>query len=139
MSSHPNERLAPGTRDPAKFGSHPLRRNSPTMSTALATRIKAAFERSGLSQLDLATAVGVDESTVSLWLSGGRTPRVKNLEKLARAMGLEASELWSGPEATPANAAQASVLHHMSFLDPVQQEAVAGLVRSMRAASPPDD
>ncbi len=105
------------------------------MTTTLADKIKAAFDRSGLSQRDLATAVGVDESTVSLWLSGGRVPRVKNLERLARAMGLEASELWNGPEATPASEAQAHVLEDMNYLSPTQQEVVAALVRSMRRGS----
>jgi transcriptional regulator with XRE-family HTH domain len=105
------------------------------MTTALADKIRSAFERSGLSQRDLATAVGVDESTVSLWLSGERTPRVKNLEKLARAMGLEARELWSGPEATPVNEVQAKVLEDMNHLSPAQQEVVAAVVRSMRSGA----
>lgn len=105
------------------------------MTTALTAKIKAAFERSGKSQRDVATAVGVDESTVSLWLSGERTPRVKNLEKLARALGVEAKELWTGPEATPATEVQAKVLEDMNYLSPTQQEVVAALVRSMRYGS----
>lgn len=117
---------------PRQYVSHPLRFWPPKMATALTAKIKAAFERSGLTQRDLANAVGVDESTVSLWLSGERTPRVKNLERLARAMGLEASELWNGPEATPATEIQAKVLEDMNFLSPTQQEVVAALVRSMR-------
>lgn len=109
-----------------------MRRNHPTMSTPIAEKIKSAFERSGLSQRELADKVGVDESTVSLWLSGGRIPRVKNLEKLAQAMGIEARELWSGPEATPVSEVQAQVLEDMAHLSPTQQEVVAALVRSMR-------
>ncbi len=57
---------------------------------------------------------------------------MKNLEKLAKAMGLEARDLWSGPEVVPATAAQKSVLDDMNQLDPTQQEIVAALVRSMR-------
>lgn len=57
---------------------------------------------------------------------------MKNLEELARVMGVEMADLWSGPEAVPATAAQAAVLEEMSHLDETQQEAIAALVRSMR-------
>lgn len=103
------------------------------MTSSLPARIQAALDKSGMTQRDLAAAIKMDESTVSLWLSGERTPRVKNLEKLAKALGIEARELWSGPEATPANEVQAQVLQDMAHLSPTQQEMIAGLVKSMRA------
>lgn len=37
-------------------------------------RIKALRERMGLNQTDFAKEVGVDQSTLSLWESGGRSP-----------------------------------------------------------------
>lgn len=103
------------------------------MSTNLAANIKAAFDRGDFNQRALADAIGVHESTVSLWISGKRTPGMKNLEKLARAMGLETTALWAGPEAMPATAAQKAVLEDMNQLDATQQEIVAALVRSMKA------
>lgn len=118
----------------SQFQSHLLRAESPTMSTDLAAAIRTAFDNGGFTQAKLAEAIGVHESTVSLWISGKRTPTVKNLEKLARAMGLETKALWSGPEAIPANEAQLSVLQDMNELDPTQQEIVAALVRSMKSS-----
>ena len=102
------------------------------MATDLSANIEAAILKGGFSQRGLADAIGVHESTISLWISGKRTPGMKNLEKLAKAMGLEARDLWSGPEAMPATAAQKAVLDDMNQLDPTQQEIVAALVRSMR-------
>ena len=37
-------------------------------------RIKALRERMGLTQEKFADSVGVDQSTVSLWETGGRSP-----------------------------------------------------------------
>lgn len=62
---------------------------------------------------------------------------MRNLEKLAKAMGLETKDLWTGPEAMPATAAQKSVLEDMNQLDATQQEIVAALVRSMKAKPSP--
>lgn len=59
---------------------------------------------------------------------------MKNLEKVAQALGIEMSELWEGPEATPANAAQQSVIDDMAGMTPEQQEAVAAMVRSIKLA-----
>lgn len=98
----------------------------------LPAMLRAARDRGGFTNRDLAEKIGRDESTVSLWMSGKRTPRMKNLQDLARVMGVEMAELWSGPEAIPATAAQAAVLEEMSHLDETQQEAIAALVRSMR-------
>lgn len=98
----------------------------------LPAMLRAARDAGGFTNRDLAEKIGRDESTVSLWMSGKRTPRMKNLVELARVMGIEMTELWSGPEATPATAAQAAVLEDMSHLDETQQEAIAAFVRSMR-------
>ncbi len=110
-----------------------MRQSVPTMSD-IPAKLRAARDKGGFTNRDLAAKIGKDESTVSLWMSGNRTPRVKNLEQLAKLMGVEMSELWEGPEATPANAAQQSVLDDMARLDATQQEAIAAFVRSMRGA-----
>lgn len=96
----------------------------------LPAMLKAARDSGGFTNRDLAEKIGRDESTVSLWMSGKRTPRMKNLEQLARAMGKELPELWSGPEAVPASAAQASVLEDMNRMDETQQEAFAAFART---------
>jgi transcriptional regulator with XRE-family HTH domain len=104
--------------------------------TSLPAMLRAARDKGGFTNRDLADKIGRDESTVSLWMSGKRTPRMKNLEQLARVMGVEMADLWSGPEAMPATAMQVAVLEGMNHLDETQQEAVAALVRSMRSRTP---
>jgi len=100
--------------------------------SVLAPKLRAALDRAGITARDLAGRIGMDESTVSLWLSGKRTPRVKALEKIAAALNIELAELWSGPEATPASAVQAAMIDEMGQLTPAQQEALLALARSMR-------
>lgn len=58
-------------------------------------RFKTARERSGLTQQDVATAMGLDQSTVSLWESGKTQPRAKLLPKLASLLNCTVDELLS--------------------------------------------
>ena len=73
--------------------SHPMQLAFGNMRD-LAPKLRAALDRAGITARDLAGRIGLDESTVSLWLSGQRTPRMKNLEKVAQALGIELAELW---------------------------------------------
>lgn len=43
----------------------------------------------GLSQRELAKKSGLDESTISLYMSGSRTPNLKNHIKLCEALGVD--------------------------------------------------
>lgn len=54
---------------------------------------KGARERSGLTQRDLATELGIDQSTVSLWEVGKTQPRAKLLPHLASILGCTIDEL----------------------------------------------
>lgn len=103
----------------------------------IAANLRLALDRADMNARELADKIGVAESTVSLWLSGGRVPRVKNLEKIASALGLELADLWEGPEATPASPAQQAVIDDMAGMTPAQQEAVAGMVRAIKLAGSP--
>lgn len=96
-------------------------------------KLRVALKRADITARDLAKLIRMSESIVSLWLSGERTPRMKNLEKIAKALGIEMDELWNGSEARPANKAQLAVIEDMDHLTTTQQEAIAGMVRSMRA------
>lgn len=51
--------------------------------------IRDARERMGITQEDLAKAIGVQKSTVSLWESGQRSPLGDNLTKLASFLKIE--------------------------------------------------
>jgi transcriptional regulator with XRE-family HTH domain len=60
-------------------------------------RVKAARERLGLSQAELAAAVGVVQSAASQWERGERVPSTDNLAKLAKVLGVSMS--WLAGEA----------------------------------------
>ena len=56
-------------------------------------RFKIAREKSGLSQQELATALGVDQSTVCLWETGKTKPRAKLLPAIAKILGCTIDDL----------------------------------------------
>ena len=100
--------------------------------SVLSEKIAAAVADSGMTARQIADKIGYHESTVSLWISGGRTPRVKALEKLAAALGIEMAELWQGPEAVPATAEQSAMVDEMAGLTIEQQQALLAIARTMR-------
>ena len=101
--------------------------------SVLAPKLRALLDRKGITARDLAGLIDMDESTVSLWLSGGRTPRVKALQKVAEALGVEVAEIWAGPESTPATPVQATI-DVMNRLSPAQQEALLAIAKTMEGA-----
>lgn len=56
-------------------------------------RIKAAMQHRGITQTQLANHLGVTQSAVSYWLSGGKAPQLAHLVALARALDLRLSEI----------------------------------------------
>ena len=69
----------------------------------LGQRIKAARERSGISQAQLAAAVGRSQSTVAEWETGGTDPRRNIVEKIAETLDVEVTWLEFGnPDENPA-------------------------------------
>ena len=61
---------------------------------------KSARERGGLTQQDLATVLGIDQSTVSLWEVGKTQPRAKLLPKIAEILNCSIDELLSAETPT---------------------------------------
>lgn len=55
--------------------------------------VKSAREKRGMTQRDLAIAIGVDQSAVSLWEVGKTQPRAKLLPKLAKILDCSVDEL----------------------------------------------
>lgn len=55
--------------------------------------VKSAREKRGITQQDIAVALDIDQSTVSLWESGKTSPRAKLLPKLAQILGCTVDEL----------------------------------------------
>lgn len=56
-------------------------------------RLRAARIAAGLTQHELADAVGVKQPTVSQWENGVRSPRATKLSHLAELLGIEVTEL----------------------------------------------
>jgi transcriptional regulator with XRE-family HTH domain len=103
--------------------------------TPIPARLRAALDNADMNARDLAARLGIHESTVSLWLSGGRTPRMKNLVKIAEALHIEVTELWDGPEAVPTSAVQMALLDEITGLTAAQQEALLAVARSMKGGT----
>lgn len=61
----------------------------------IGARIAAEREKRGLSQSDLARAVGLSPQAVQKWESGGQ-PRFKRLQDVAAALGMEVKDLVKG-------------------------------------------
>lgn len=55
--------------------------------------LKAARERKGISQKDMAESIGVAKSTYSLYESGNREPNVQTIKKIADVLNVSADEL----------------------------------------------
>ena len=56
-------------------------------------KIREFRERARLSQRELAQALGVDPSAVSLWETGKNEPTVHNLRRLADILGCNPADL----------------------------------------------
>ena len=59
-----------------------------------ADRLRAAREAARLSQAELAARVGADPAIISLWETREVAPTVRNLSRLATALGLKVSDLY---------------------------------------------
>jgi transcriptional regulator with XRE-family HTH domain len=80
-----------------------------------AALVKAGRERLGLKQEDLAAELGVRQPTVSGWENGRRIPAFGLAVKVARRLGIDATEMVEILTAVDSEAAGA-----------VEPEAVAG-------------
>lgn len=89
---------------------------------ALAAKIDALIETSPYSQKEVAIHLGVDKSTISRWITGERTPTMKNLMDLADLVGVDMRELWEGPDVLPATPEQRMMLEVMKSLTPEAQQ-----------------
>ena len=65
-----------------------------------ARNLNAMLDRRGLTQVDIANALGVTESSVSLWCNGKNTPRMSKVDKLCTLLRCTRSALLTenGPQ-----------------------------------------
>lgn len=64
-------------------------------------RLVAAMRSSGVSQVRLASAVGVDPKTVERWITQGRTPHPRHRAVAAELLGCDQSGLWDVEQTRP--------------------------------------
>lgn len=58
------------------------------------TALKRAIFDSGETQRDLARRLGIDETVLSKFVTGDRTPSDATRQSIADALDVEVSELW---------------------------------------------
>lgn len=70
----------------------PIKRNN-KIPKLFGKRLKEIRTKKKMSQGDIARALGVDRSYISGVERGVRNPSLKNIERIARALGVDLSEL----------------------------------------------
>ena len=63
------------------------------MSETFGNRLRALRKKSGLTQEELAEAIGVHLNSVSLWENGEYTPKTQSIKALAKALGVSEADL----------------------------------------------
>ena len=63
------------------------------LNLIFANNLTKLLDRRGLSQVDVANALNVSESAVSLWCSGKTTPRMSKVDKLCELLKCSRSAL----------------------------------------------
>ena len=71
-----------------------LREGRDEKARGFGRRLRAARERIGFSQDDLAGKAGVSRSVVAFAELGSSLPQPRNRRKLADALGVDLEELW---------------------------------------------
>lgn len=92
----------------------------------LGKRIKAARERLGLRQKDVAEAFGISDKAVSGWERDVDVPDVAKLPQLRKLLKVPYSYLLEGGMAPPPPAAPT-----LDDLPPDQREMVSGFIESL--------
>jgi transcriptional regulator with XRE-family HTH domain len=73
-------------------------------------RLRAARRGAGLTQKQLADALGVDAITVSRWEREVTTPSLSRLRRVAEVTGMTVSDLVRAPDAKTADAIELAAL-----------------------------
>lgn len=98
----------------------------------LADTIRRMVTASPLSPVEIARIMGVDKSAVSRWMTGERTPTMKNLIDLADVLDKDIRELWTGPEVLPSTPEQRMIVELMKDLSPEQQQVLAATAAAFK-------
>lgn len=67
----------------------------PPMTNAIAeSPLRRARHAAGLSQVDVAERMGIEQSRISSWELDKRGPSLHNAIKLARVLGVTVEQVW---------------------------------------------
>ncbi len=101
------------------------------MST-LGSRIRSAREALGMTQVDLANALGKNQVTISNWETDRHIPRMADVEAAARVLGTTAAHLLAGPaqagHSAPLTIAVVPVVKDLLADEPFGAQNVVGYV-----------
>lgn len=82
------------------------------------TTIKKLRETKGITQLQLAEAIGISDKTVSKWETAKGLPDITLIEPLAKTLGISVMELMSGDTVTNRNISS-NILRSKFYVCPV--------------------
>ena len=82
------------------------RKSTPSLRSRISGSLVARRQALGWSQEQLATAAGINAETVSRYERGVSLPSIEALERLAKALSVELSELVASPTNRPPEDAQ---------------------------------
>ena len=75
----------------------------------------------GLSQKEVAVSIGIDQAQYSRIESGKVEPTVSSLEKIAEALGVDISELFSKAKPVDINTYDKNVVEKLQLLDELEE------------------
>lgn len=108
----------------------------PPEESALAKTLRAARAASGMTQGELATALGIGQQTVSKWETGAARPKPMVVAALAELLGLTSARILALAGYIEADASELRVepttseLAELADLDPEAYELVLDMARA---------
>lgn len=105
--------------------------NIDTRLAELAATLKRLIESSTYKPAEIARVLSVDRSVVGRWMTGERTPTMKNLMELAELLGVEMAEIWQGEEALPSTPEQRLMVDRMRSMTAEQQQAFLAMAATI--------
>ena len=104
----------------------------------MGSRLRSALERAGVSQAELARAMGVTRALVSHWANGVRRPSLKQVREIASRLEVSASWLEGEEEDMPETRAQDSIEEADWFFRPAPPDGGKDFGNSNIFATPAD-
>lgn len=101
------------------------------MDTPWFKKAKQIARDRGLLQVELAARMGVSQTAISNWLSGKRSPKPAELQRLAGVIGVSLNELFSDDAAYVTDRAEVEIISLLREMDEEQRETAMRLVKAL--------